>query len=72
MSLAADMIRLNQADYTAWQLRWLCVEALNSDLREEYKLTEAIMLVSRSEVQHYDDLSLSDHQYLPVSNQFVE
>ena len=34
-----------QADYTAWQLRWLCVEALNSDLRDEYKLTETVMLV---------------------------
>ena len=45
MGLAAHMIRLNQADYTAWQHRWLCVEALDSDLEAEYSLTESIMLV---------------------------
>lgn len=28
LSLTGDMIAANQADYTAWQHRWLCVEAL--------------------------------------------
>lgn len=46
LHLTSDVIGFNQADYTAWQLRWQCVEALNSSLTEEQNLTENIMRVS--------------------------
>eukprot|EP00798_Chlamydomonas_sp_ICE-L_P021427 gene21427-28392_t len=37
------MIGFNQADYTAWQYRWLCLDALGSDLQHEYDFTDCIM-----------------------------
>ncbi|KAJ9524614.1 hypothetical protein QJQ45_024213 [Haematococcus lacustris] len=43
LELTADIIRHNQADYSAWQLRWECLLALGSDLLEEYTFTDAIM-----------------------------
>lgn len=44
LKLTAEMIRYNQADYTAWQIRWQCVEALNADLQQEFAFTRSIML----------------------------
>ncbi|KAL6752035.1 hypothetical protein V8C86DRAFT_1833280 [Haematococcus lacustris] len=43
LELTADIIRHNQADYSAWQLRWECLLALGSDLLQEYAFTDAIM-----------------------------
>ncbi|GAX74302.1 hypothetical protein CEUSTIGMA_g1751.t1 [Chlamydomonas eustigma] len=51
LELASDMIRLNMADYTAWQLRWLCVEALDNKLEEEYQFTEDIMKTNAKNYQ---------------------
>jgi hypothetical protein len=50
LQLAANMIHLNMADYTAWQLRWSCVEALDSSLEDEYQFTEDIMKVRMRDV----------------------
>ena len=33
--LTRQMIYFNDADYTAWQLRWECCQALGSDLAVE-------------------------------------
>lgn len=43
LKLTEHMILLNQADYTAWQYRWLCLEALGSDMQQEYVFAESIM-----------------------------
>ena len=41
LSLTSQVIDLNPANYTAWQYRRRCLEALGSDLREELRFTEA-------------------------------
>ena len=38
LELTGDMIKYNQADYTAWQVRWQCVVALSSTAVEEGEL----------------------------------
>ncbi|KAG1679478.1 hypothetical protein FOA52_011077 [Chlamydomonas sp. UWO 241] len=43
LELTAEMIEYNQADYTAWQLRWLCVEALGADLESEEAMTDRVL-----------------------------
>ncbi|KAI8465579.1 MAG: hypothetical protein J3K34DRAFT_525239 [Monoraphidium minutum] len=40
--LARHLIGFNGADYTAWQWRWRCAQALGTDLEEEAALTERI------------------------------
>lgn len=40
LELARHLIGANSADYTAWEWRWECAEALGGDLAEEAALTE--------------------------------
>lgn len=42
LQLTAVVIDLNPANYTAWQYRRLCLEALGSDLHEELRYSEAV------------------------------
>ncbi|GIL49286.1 hypothetical protein Vafri_5417 [Volvox africanus] len=52
LALTADMIRFNQADYTAWRVRWLCVQKLGSKaLEEELAFTHAVMLENAKNYQ---------------------
>ncbi|KIZ02829.1 proteinfarnesyltransferase/geranylgeranyltransferase type-1 subunit alpha, partial [Monoraphidium neglectum] len=39
LDLTRQLISFNGADYTAWQWRWQCVEALGADVEEEMALT---------------------------------
>jgi protein farnesyltransferase/geranylgeranyltransferase type-1 subunit alpha len=47
LALTEDMIGFNKADYTAWQVRWECLCAMQRDLKEEYAFTDGIMAVSQ-------------------------
>lgn len=40
LELTRHLISFNGADYTAWQWRWQCVQALGGDVDEEMALTE--------------------------------
>ncbi|GLC46141.1 hypothetical protein PLESTB_001194500 [Pleodorina starrii] len=52
LALTADMIRFNQADYTAWRIRWLCVQKLGSAaLQAELDFTHAVMLENAKNYQ---------------------
>eukprot|EP00198_Chlamydomonas_reinhardtii_P000591 XP_001689926.1 farnesyltranstransferase [Chlamydomonas reinhardtii] len=52
LALTADMIRLNQADYTAWRVRWLCVQQLGADaLGPELDFTHGVMLENAKNYQ---------------------
>mmetsp|Transcript_8742 Transcript_8742/g.18637 ORF Transcript_8742/g.18637 Transcript_8742/m.18637 type:complete len:399 (+) Transcript_8742:366-1562(+) len=42
LHLTEIMIGYNQADYTAWQYRWMCLEALNTNV-DDYAFTDNIM-----------------------------
>uniref|UniRef100_A0A7S0R5Z1 Protein farnesyltransferase/geranylgeranyltransferase type-1 subunit alpha n=1 Tax=Chlamydomonas leiostraca TaxID=1034604 RepID=A0A7S0R5Z1_9CHLO len=43
LALTADMIHRNQADYTAWEYRWQCLNELGKDMSCEYEFTDPIM-----------------------------
>ncbi|KAG2444439.1 hypothetical protein HXX76_001192 [Chlamydomonas incerta] len=52
LGLTGDMIRLNQADYTAWRVRWLCVQRLGAGaLPSELDFTHAVMLENAKNYQ---------------------
>ncbi|KAG2447179.1 hypothetical protein HYH02_007922 [Chlamydomonas schloesseri] len=52
LALTGDMIRLNQADYTAWRVRWLCVQRLGPEaLPAELDFTHAVMLENAKNYQ---------------------
>ncbi|GFR52576.1 hypothetical protein Agub_g15169 [Astrephomene gubernaculifera] len=52
LRLTTDLIRFNQADYTAWRVRWECVEALGpAALAGELDFTHAVMLESAKNYQ---------------------
>ncbi|KAG2493695.1 hypothetical protein HYH03_008209 [Edaphochlamys debaryana] len=52
LALTADMIRFNQADYTAWRVRWRCVQALGPEaLASELDFTHAVMLENAKNYQ---------------------
>lgn len=40
---------LYQADYTAWEWRWQCLQALGADLTQEYTFTDSIMHVGHTQ-----------------------
>lgn len=42
LQLTATVIDMNPANYTAWQFRRRCLEALGSDLHEELRYSEAV------------------------------
>jgi protein farnesyltransferase/geranylgeranyltransferase type-1 subunit alpha len=41
LSLTAAVVEGNPANYTAWQYRRRCLDAIGADLREELRFTEA-------------------------------
>lgn len=47
LDLTRQLISFNGADYTAWQWRWQCVEALGADVEEEMALTEWVQQCDR-------------------------
>eukprot|EP00877_Chromochloris_zofingiensis_P003437 jgi/Chrzof1/13094/Cz07g19170.t1 len=51
LRLTQHMIKLNSADYTAWQYRWECLTTLGSDLEAEYQFTRQIALENAKNYQ---------------------
>jgi hypothetical protein len=45
LNLTADLIGFNSADYTAWEVRWQCLQQPGVDMQQEYAFTEGIMEV---------------------------
>ncbi|KXZ48757.1 hypothetical protein GPECTOR_25g341 [Gonium pectorale] len=66
LALTTDMIRFNQADYTAWRIRWLCVQQLGPQaLPAELDFTHAVMLENAKNYQLWNHRRLCALQVGP-------
>ncbi|EFJ42298.1 hypothetical protein VOLCADRAFT_107343 [Volvox carteri f. nagariensis] len=66
LALTADMIRFNQADYTAWRVRWLCVQKLGTKaLEADLDFTHSVMLENAKNYQLWNHRRLCALQLGP-------